>query len=177
MKIVKTSFPEKSILNTIENKYDYVDSFQGCYTDDENKITSTEIGKAFFLSGPKWVGKLFTLRNKIVAIFGLKTSKELNNRQKLLNTFKCEPNERIGLFKVFNKTENEVILGENDKHLDFRISLLKTPNHIEKKNIIITTTVKYNNWFGKLYFISVKPFHKLIVPVMLKSIINELKYE
>ncbi len=123
------------------------------------------------------MGMLFTLRNKMVSIFGLKTSNDSYNRQEILTNFNFEPNERIGLFKVFNKTENELVVGENDKHLDFRISLLKVSNDVKKKKIIITTTVNYNNWFGKLYFLPVKPFHKLIVPVMLKSLIRALKYE
>ena len=177
MKIIKTSFPKNSLLNTIDKEYDYVDSFEGVYTDDENKISPTEIGKAFFSSEPKWMGMLFTLRNKMVSIFGLKTSNDSYNRQEILTNFNFEPNERIGLFKVFNKTENELVVGENDKHLDFRISLLKVSNDVKKKKIIITTTVNYNNWFGKLYFLPVKPFHKLIVPVMLKSLIRALKYE
>jgi len=45
------------------------------------------------------------------------------------------------------------------------------------KNLIISTTVKYNNWFGKIYFLPVKPFHKRIVPTMLKGIIKEIEKE
>lgn len=179
MRIKKTIFPENSVLNTVDKEYDYVDSFQGLLNDENNKISSVDIGKAFFSSGPKWIGIMFTLRNKIVSLFGLKTPDKKKNNQEILENFKCEPNERIGLFKVFNKTKNEVVLGENDKHLDFRISLLKKPYKSEKgKNeLIITTTVQYNNWIGKLYFLPVKPFHKLIVPVMLKTIIKELEYK
>ena len=43
------------------------------------------------------------------------------------------------------------------------------------KNLTISTTVEYNNWFGKLYFFPVRPFHKLIVPAMLKGIIKKLE--
>ena len=75
------------------------------------------------------------------------------------------------MFQVFDKNENELILGEDDKHLNFRISLFI--DH-QSKEIIITTTVIYNNWFGKLYFLPVKPFHRFIVPSMLKAIIKEL---
>ncbi|PQB06862.1 hypothetical protein BST83_06625 [Polaribacter filamentus] len=176
MKILKTEFPENSILNTNHKEYDYSDSYKGVLIDKENKIHSTDIVKAFFASGPKWVGILFVLRNKIVTIFGLKTGNKINNRQQQLNNFKCEPNERLGLFKVFNKTENEVILGEDDKHLNFRISLLTENLNTQpiKKEVTISTTVKFNNWFGRLYFLPIRPFHKLIVPKMLKAIIKEL---
>lgn len=169
----KASIPSDSVLNTIGMKYDYFDSYQDSINDPENNISPTDITKAFFNGGPKWVGKLLNVRNKIVSVFGLKTSTGYEN----IENFKCDPGEQMGLFKVFYKTENEVVLGEDDKHLDFKVSLfLESPkNNIAKKSIIITTTVKYNNWFGRLYFMPVRPFHKLIVPTMLKGIIKELE--
>ena len=176
MNIHKTELPKSSILNVNPEKYDYLDSYKGTLIDKDNKISSTDIAKAFFTSAPKWVGILFILRNKIVSVFGLKTGKKVNDSQQQLENFKFEPNERIGLFKVFSKTKNEVIIGEDDKHLNFRISLLTESLNTEqtKKEITISTTVAFNNWLGKLYFFPVRPFHKLIVPRMLKSIIKEL---
>ena len=177
MRIIRTKLPNNSILNVLHKEYDYVDSFQGVLTDIENTFTSTDIGKAFFSSGPQWVGKLLTLRNKIVSIFGLKTSGDNSNRQNQFEYFRCEPGEQLGLFKVLSKTENEVILGEDDKHLNFRVSLFleRQLNETTNKNLTVSTTVKFNNWFGRLYFLSVRPFHKLIVPTMLKGIIKELE--
>ena len=179
MKILKTTLPNNSILNTPNKEYGYVDSFQGVINDNENKFSSTDIGKAFFSSGPKWVGRLFTLRNKIVSIFGLKTSEDITNREKQLENFKCEPGEQLGLFKVFSKTENEVVIGEDDKHLNFRVSLILNQQRKEtkKKDLIVSTTVEFNNLFGRLYFIPVRTFHKLIVPTMLKGMIRELEYK
>jgi hypothetical protein len=169
--------PYKSILNKDRNHYDYIDLYQRPLVDKNNHIGPTEVGKAFFSSGPKWVGKLFGLRNKIVALFGLKTSGKITDRQAQLDNFKCEPGEQLGLFKVFSKTNNEVVIGEDDKHLNFRVSLLldQVPNDTDKKTLTITTAVKFNNWFGRLYFLPVRPFHKLIVPSMLKGIIKELE--
>jgi hypothetical protein len=177
MKIIKTTIPENSLLISTHKKYDYVDSFQGFINDTENKITSVEIGKAFFSSGPKWVEQLFTLRNRIVSIFGLKTSGDITNREKQIENFKCEPGEQLGLFKVFAKTENEVILGEDDKHLNFRVSLYlnQQANETKKKDLIVSTAVEFNNWFGRLYFLPVRPFHKLIVPTMLTGMIKKLE--
>jgi len=175
MEIRKTILPEKSVLK--DTNFEYVDSFQGEYVDIKNEIVSKDIGKAFFTSAPKWTAQLFELRNKIVSIFGLKTSNGANNREELLDNFNCEQGEKLGLFTVYYKDENEVILGEDDKHLNFRISLLKENqlNDESKKYLTLSTTVKFNNWFGKLYFFPVKPFHKLIVPRMLKGIINQIE--
>jgi len=176
MNITRTTLPKNSVLNTSGKKYDYVDSFQGILNGDKNEFTSVEIAKAFFSSGPKWVGKLFTVRNKIVSLFGLKTSNNTGSRESQIETFKCEPGERIGIFKVFFRNVDEVILGEDDKHLNFRVSLLldARTGQPDKKYLIISTTVQFNNLFGRLYFLPVQPFHKLIVPSMLKGIIKKL---
>lgn len=127
MKTEKVELPETSILSKDKHTFDYVDSFRGYFENSNRNYTSTEIGKAFFSSGPKWIEQLFSLKNKIVKIFGLKTSENITDRQKQLDNFSCEPNEQLGLFKVFDKTENEVVLGEDDKHLNFRVSLLFKP--------------------------------------------------
>ncbi|MGS2764083.1 DUF2867 domain-containing protein [Sinomicrobium sp. M5D2P9] len=177
MKIIKTKLPQNSILKYSYKEYNHIDSFQGVLNDIENKVTSADVGKAFFSSGPKWMAKLFTIRNKIVSIFGLKTSGDITSRERELENFKCEPNEQLGLFKVFARTENEVILGEDDKHLNFRVSLYieQRPDRTNEKNLTISTVVEFNNWFGRLYFLPVQPFHKLIVPAMLKGTIKELE--
>jgi hypothetical protein len=177
MTIKKTELPDKSILNKDVKNYDYIDSYKSEFIDKNNKINSTEIGKSFFTSGPKWVETLFTLRNRIVGLFGLKTSGNITGRQKQIDNFKCKPGEQLGLFKVFEKTENEVVLGADDKHLNFRVSLFfdQAISDNGKKSLTVTTTVEFNNWFGRLYFLPVKPFHKLIVPTMLKGMIAELE--
>lgn len=177
MIVKKTKLPNNSILKKNIKKYDYIDSYQGELIDNEKNVSSTEIGKAFFTSVPKWAEKLFKVRNKIAKLFGLKTAGDITDRQNLLNNFNCEPGEQLGLFKVFDKTNNEVVLGEDDKHLNFRVSLFldQQKNDISKKTLTITTTVEFNNLFGRLYFLPVRPFHKLIVPTMLKGIIKQLE--
>lgn len=169
MKTNNFNIPENSILNSFSQKYNYVDSYSGYIR--SNFYSIEDIGKAFFTSAPTWVDKLFEFRNKLVSFWGLKTSGNVSNRSQLLQDFRCEPGEQLGLFKVYSKTPHEVIFGQDDKHLDFRVSLLKTDNNI----LYLTTVVQFHNWFGKFYFIPVKFFHKLISPIMLKSIINKLE--
>lgn len=174
MKIEKVGFPKNSILSKDINSYDYIDSFAGTIINKKRNISITEIGEAFFTSSPKWSKKLFSLRNKIVQLFGLKTG-----RQDKPKKFTCEPGEQVGIFTVFDKTEDEIILGENDKHLDFRVSLLysKEQNTALGNSLTISTTVTYHNRLGIFYFLPVRPFHQLIVPVMLKKIIRKLEGE
>ncbi len=175
MLIQTTSLPEESVLNIPDISYDYLDSYEREFNNQEKVIEIEEVVLLFFSSGPEWIEQLFTLRNRIVGLFGLKTSEPIKDRQHALQSFHCEPGERLGLFKVFYKSPHEVILGEDDKHLNFRISLLiRSSGHTSTK-LIISTVVTFNNWFGKMYFLPVRPFHRLIVPAMMKGIIRKLK--
>lgn len=176
MNIKKIELPENSVLSREKENFDYIDSFEGKLADTGHSIDITEVGKAFFTSSPKWGKKMFAFRNKIVSLFGLKTGTE-TDAAKAADRFTCEVGEHVGLFKIFGKTNNEIILGEDDKHLDFRISLLFDENKDQKDAgfLTISTTVKYHNWLGVLYFLPVRPFHKLIVPAMLKNMIGQLE--
>ncbi|WET50525.1 DUF2867 domain-containing protein [Chryseobacterium indologenes] len=176
MKIKKIEFPVRSVLYQGKEKFDYVDSFEGGLVGNGQNFNITQIGKAFFTSGPKWGKKMFALRNNVAGWLGLKTGAEVDPANGPEN-FTCEVGERVGIFKVFNKTSNEIILGEDDKHLDFRVSLLfdKNQGGQDENSLTISTTVKFHNWLGVLYFLPVRPFHQLIVPAMLKNIINQLE--
>ena len=172
MKIRKTAFPEASVLSGDKKSFDYTDSFKGEIA--SGNISSSEMGKAFFTSGPRWGKKMFAFRNKMVRLFGLKTGNE-NGKIPEFKDMACEVGDQIGLFKIFYKTGNEIVLGEDDKHLDFRVSLLYSKESGHQNFLTVSTTVKYHNRLGKLYFLPVRPFHKLIVPAMLKKMITNLE--
>jgi len=172
-KVIKSCLPNDSILNTGNLKIDFCDSFESSF-DVKEKTTIQVIGKAFFTSAPKWVDQLLHLRNRLVQKLGLKINGSKEEMLSQLESFNCEPGQQIGLFKVFDKNDNEIILGEDDKHLDFKISLYLQTLESNRNKLIISTSVKFNNKFGRFYFKVIKPFHRVVVPVMLKGIIKQL---
>ncbi|MCU0431698.1 MAG: DUF2867 domain-containing protein [Cytophagaceae bacterium] len=166
-----SQLPTESVLQKELDQFDYLDAFEESFKTD-TPITSSQLGILFFTTAPAWVEKLFIIRNTIVSLVGLKTSGN-SDKEKLLREFRCEPGQRLGLFKVFSKTENEVVMGEDDVHLNFRISLFISLE--SNQHVTITTLVKRNNRFGRLYFYLIKPFHRLIVPVMLKNLVRDVQ--
>lgn len=168
----KPTIPDSSILRKQNEAFNYIDSFSNSFSDPHNKYGITEIMKLFITCGPRWAGSLMSLRDKIVKPFGLKTSEDTPPQQ----SENYEPGSQHGIFKIFDKTDNEIILGENDKHLNFKASLLLKPDTAPNyKRISITTAVKFNNLLGKIYFLPVRPFHKLIVKGFLKNIIEQIE--
>lgn len=177
IKITRSPLPGDSALPSALEASNYIDSYQSSLLDTGCSIGPADVGKAFFASAPTWIENLLTFRNKIVSLAGLKTGDDIKDKKLILENFHCAPGEQVGLFTVLLKTDYEVIFGEDDKHLDFRVSffLSKPVTGMAERQLTISTAVKFNNWFGKLYFLSIKPFHRFIVPAMLKATINQLE--
>lgn len=150
----------------IDFKYDYFDIYK---TEFKNEKLDVEklINNFQKMSNnqPKWIKILMIIRNKIASLFGLKTTQ----LEKPTTPKNIKIGEKLGLFQLFGITDNGIILGKNDKHLNFR--LLVFYNEISKSIQIINfaTLVKFNNQFGKFYFSLIKPFHKIIVKKMARN--------
>lgn len=179
MIIKQSKIPDYSILKKDEKSFHYIDCFQSQNISISADYDVISLGKLFLTSGPKWADSLMLIRDKVVGVFGLKTSNQLTAEAKDPNHFKFQVGDQLDIFKVYAITENEIILGDDDKHLGFRVSLLLDCKNIdiEKKKILITTAVEYKNIFGRIYFLPVKPIHKLIVKGTLKEIIRKLENE
>lgn len=166
--------PAGSILK--KEDFDYIDSFQGVICSRVKDVDISEIGNLFLSSGPGWANSLMVVRDSIVGVFGLKTGAQMIKEQDKEKILKFVPGERVGLFKVFEKTENELIMGENDTHLDFRVCMFvdEHTSDVSKSILSLTTTVIFKNWFGRIYFFPVQFFHRLIVKATLKKMLREI---
>lgn len=116
------------------------------------------LGRFIFSHQPAWIGWLMTVRDLIVARFGLKTAKQLAS---LAN--------RVGIFKVYSTNPTEMVLGEDDKHLDFRISVLCSADAKTKgrHQLVVSTVVQCHNRLGRAYIFVIAPFHRLVVKASL----------
>lgn len=156
---------------------DYTDSFEYVIVDLKHRIDVLAIMEVFVKPGPKWFEGLFALRNKMVSVFKLKTPATVLEEQRA----GCDGSEgkRAGMFKIFGQTPAEIVLGEDDKHLDVRISLFLEQNGPDEgeKKVTVTTVVKLHNRLGKCYFFFVKPFHRMFVPLLLKQKFRQLEAE
>ena len=67
--------------------------------------------------------------------------------------------EKIGVWPIFSLSEDEVVAGRDNKHLDFRVSVLKLPEG-DGSSVVVSTVCTIHNLFGKLYLFFVVPFHR-----------------
>lgn len=120
------------------------------------------------MSGPPpwWIDALMWLRNHVVRLVGLKSSPR---RERPATGAKLMPGDRAGMFQVYGRTENEILLGGDDSHLDFRVSILIERDG-DRASAVLSTVVHYNSKLGRVYFFFVRPFHRLIVRAMLRRL-------
>jgi hypothetical protein len=124
------------------------------------EATIDDFAHAIFDEPAGWISTLMNLRDRIVSLFGLKTAKDLRRER--------SP-DRLGMFKVFSRTENELLVGEDDRHLDFRISVLCSRSG-ETSQVCLVTVVKTKNIVGRLYLFPVKYVHRIVVRSMLRRL-------
>ncbi len=112
-----------------------------------------------------WVVALLNLRNRVVPLLGIEAKKPPRKQRAELS---FEPGTKVGIFQVFEHTNDKILMGEDDRHLNYRV--LVTIDEVNGARWgIFSTVVHYNNWRGRLYFTPVKPFHRLVVPSMLRN--------
>ncbi|WP_176523049.1 DUF2867 domain-containing protein [Blastococcus aggregatus] len=66
-----------------------------------------------------------------------------------------------------------VLLRLDDRHLDFRVSLRLLHSGGAAEFLQLTTTVTVHGALGRAYFALVRPFHRRIVPAMLRSAVTK----
>ena len=138
-------------------KIDFADTYSTTNHKDDLKTIAYKI----FDTSPAWVVKLMNLRNAIASKFGLDTEVPADAEQ----AYKV--GGYIKFFQIMSIGNDELIMGADDSHLNFRAILSRTQD--AEYNIKVTTIVEYNNSLGKIYMNIIKPGHKMILKVLVKN--------
>jgi len=145
--------------------------FQDAYRAPLNRTTASVIDVFFavFAHHPMWMRILLIVRNRIAAACGLdapKTSEIVNLEIKSSYAV----GDKIGVWPLFSLTETELVAGRDNKHLDFRVSVLKETGG-EAASVVVSTVCVVHNVFGKLYLCFIVPFHKWGVRLLISRAI------
>jgi hypothetical protein len=121
------------------------------------------LGRFLLAQQPSWIGWLTNVRDAIVAGFGLKTARHLA-------TLGGADADRLGIFKIYRRSGTEIVLGEDDRHLDFRLSVLRTPDASPTLGgeLTVSTVVHCHNLPGRVYIAVIAPFHRQVVKASLR---------
>lgn len=104
-----------------------------------------------------WLRALLALRDTVVRPFGIGTTDMVRDR------LVRDGRDRIDFFPVLSRSDREILLGEDDRHLDFRLSLLLTRRADGRDELTATTVVRCHNRLGRAYLAAIGPGHVLTV--------------
>lgn len=72
---------------------------------------------------------------------------------------------------IIESDSEEIILGKDDKHLSFCVSVYSSSEK-EIQTAAISTVVKYHNLMGRVYFYGIWVFHKIVVGYLFRRAIR-----
>ncbi len=150
-----SAVPGDSRIAGIYPATDLADAYEIRLPDDADPDPEV-LARFVFLHQAPWVGHLMRVRDAVMARFGVKTSKQLRNAD----------DRRISIFRIYERSAGEIILGENDRHLDFRVSVLRTMRGAgadAHPYLTLSTVVHCHNALGRIYLRVIEPFHRLVV--------------
>jgi hypothetical protein len=158
-KVLLIPTPTAAIRASGLSRIDFADAYSG--QADRTYVDAEQAARAVFADPPYMVGRLMALRNGIVAPLGLKASIDFSDRGL----------GKIDVFPIISNTGAEVVVGGDDKHLDFRIWISIQPSP-KGSEVTISTLVKINRRLGRAYLFVIMPFHKLLSRSMLRRAVR-----
>lgn len=112
-------------------------------------MSPQKLFEGIFVCYPCWVMRIMEVRNAVVKAMGIPVNRSFEDL-------------------IIEQNDTELVLGSCEKHLSFYVSLFCSPIQGGKQTVSLMTLVKYNNLFGRLYFIFIWVFHKLIVGTLFR---------
>jgi hypothetical protein len=157
MSVVECDVPSTSALSRelIGNAY-FHDSWRAPLARPDLGIV--DLFFALFGHTPRWMKLLLIARNAAARLIGLEapTVGEII-RPSVRKEYRV--GDKIGPWPIFFIAENEIVAGRDNKHLDFRLSVLKAREG-EAVSVVVSTICTVHNVFGKIYLFFIIPFHR-----------------
>jgi hypothetical protein len=157
MHVVECDVPSSSALSP--------DLIKGAYFHDSWRapLTRPELGIvdvffALFGHTPRWMKGLLIVRNAMARLAGL----EAPSVAEIIKPAVRENygvGDWIGPWPIFFIGDDEIIAGRDNKHLDFRLSVLKAVDG-DAASVVVSTICTVHNRFGKIYLFFIVPFHR-----------------
>jgi hypothetical protein len=166
MPVIECDLPPASALSrdATGNAY-FHDSYRAPLTRENLGIV--EVFFALFGHTPIWMKLILIIRNAAARVVGLEAP-TVDEIMKPVARSEYRVGEKIGPWPIFFIAENEIVAGRNNKHLDFRVSVLKAVDG-GATSVVISTVCSVHNVFGKIYLFFIVPFHRAGVRSLLAN--------
>jgi Protein of unknown function (DUF2867) len=116
-----------------------------------------------------WIRALTWLRDTVMASVGIKSSSAIGAAAA------TSGQQVIGYFPVLSKSASEMVMGGDDRHLDFRVAVLVRADAQGGRELVVTTVVHCHNRLGRTYLAVIAPFHRTILRANLQRTVRMLE--
>jgi hypothetical protein len=167
MKARAVPVPSASVLAPLYAGADLLDAFAiplpASASDDPEVLARV----AFEQQAP-WIRALTWLRDRVMATVGVKSSLEIGAAAAARGL------KVIGYFPVLSKSAGEMVMGGDDRHLDFRVAVLVRSDAQGGRELVVVTAVHCHNQLGRAYLAAIAPFHRTILRANLERAVRAM---
>ena len=121
-------------------------------------ISSAECFNAIFGHRPTWMKLVLTGRNALASLAGLEAPAAGDLFKADVDTG-YRVGDRIGVWPIYAISDDELVAGRDNSHLDFRVSVMRT-TAAGRRSVVVSTVCVTHNAFGRAYLRGVIPFHR-----------------
>jgi hypothetical protein len=134
----------------------FTDSYQISLTHYSASVV--DIFFAVFGHHPVWLKALLLVRHRVGAWLGLQVASTVEVMSPS-RAASYRVGQHIGPWPIYFLGESELVAGRDNRHLDFRLSVLKHGSG-HSASAVVSTVCRTHNWFGRVYLRVIAPFHK-----------------
>ncbi|MBR0825239.1 DUF2867 domain-containing protein [Bradyrhizobium manausense] len=166
MHVVECDVPPSSALDrdAVRSAY-FHDSYRAALTRPDAGIV--DIFFALFGHTPLWMKAILVVRNVIAKLFGLEAP-TVGEIMRPTARREYRVGDKVGPWPIYFIAEHEIVAGRNNKHLDFRLSVLKAKEG-DATNVVVSTLCTVHNAYGKIYLFFIVPFHRAGVRILMSN--------
>lgn len=159
------TLPDDIVL--VAEEIDYLDCQK---TVIPKNITAYDAYKKMTSHQPKWLEILFTLRDHIVKLAGVRTIKGFAELNEVKNADGSP--DTVHFFTIRENSPDKLTLTVEDSHLDVCLCMrIVAEDNTDKNMLYLVASVKNHNFFGKLYMCPVARLHPIIVKKLFTNIV------
>lgn len=133
--------------------------------------TMPELFFAIFGHHPSWMKTMLIVRNRLAARWGLEVPGDDEILAPAVRS-SYAVGERIGPWPIFALEHDEIIAGRDNRHLDFRVSVLRQRDK-GGDTVTVTTVCRPHGLAGKAYLIAIAPFHILGMRLLMADAVKK----
>jgi len=153
--------PSDSILAPLYKSADLLDAYAvqlPAGASDDLEV----LARAGFERQAWWIRALTRVRDTIMATVGVKSSRAVG-------TAAAARGPVIGFFPLLSKSAGELVMGEDDRHLDFRLAVQQRAGAAGGRELVVVTVVHCHNLLGRPYLAVIPPVHRVIARASLEQ--------